>query len=332
MFRSISGNSGGAFFLIAGLFVFSLQDNIIKYFSGKYSVLEIVFIRGIVAAYLIFLALLITNKTIPLVSKKPFLVIIRGTLGFISYTCYYLAVAAMPLAEVAAITMTMPLFVTILSTVILRERVGPRRWIAIIIGFLSIVLILSPTGKFDALAVALSFAAAISYASHTIITRFLSSHDHPTTIAFNAIVVFTTLSVLISLMMHFQVFNVGDSHPSLLFLGRSWSNPSNPDFLLILLIGLIAATGFYCLSKAYCMSEASAVAPFEYTYLIWAVVFGYLFWDEVPSLETLLGILVLVGSSLYVWNRERQSHSRLDEIKTTQHPYIDQELLHNVTK
>ena len=81
--------------------------------------------------------------------------------------------------------------------------------------------------------------------------------------------------------------------------------PQGFDLLLMLAIGLIAAVGFYCLSQAYVVSEASAIAPFEFTYILWAVVFGYLFWNEIPGTTTFIGILVLVSSNLYIWYRER---------------------------
>ena len=86
--------------------------------------------------------------------------------------------------------------------------------------------------------------------------------------------------------------------------------PTDLDFMLMLVIGAIAAVGFYCLSKAYCSSEASAIAPFEFTYIVWAVVFGYLFWNEVPGVTTIFGIFVLISSSLYIWYRERQRERR----------------------
>jgi drug/metabolite transporter (DMT)-like permease len=148
--------------------------------------------------------------------------------------------------------------------------------------------------------------AAVTYASQTIITRFLGSHDHPLTIAFNAIFIFTCASGVLSLLLLSGVISVSSSHPSLAFFGRSWVMPEHIDLLLMLAIGLIAAVGFYCLSQAYCVSEASAIAPFEFTYIVWAVVFGYLFWQEIPGPTTVLGILVLVSSSLYIWYRERQ--------------------------
>ncbi len=297
--------ASGALILVFGLFLFSIQDVVIKYFSGHYSVLQIVFIRGLVALGVLMLVFRFSRETIAFKSRKPLLMVFRGLLGFTSYTCYYLAVAAMPLAEVVSITFTMPLFVTAMSALILGETVGPRRWCAVLIGFVGVVIILSPSGQFNSLAVVLAFGAAITYASQTILTRFLGSHDHPLTIAFNAIVIFTCASGLLSLFLFSGVITISSSHPSLAFFGRDWMQPQAVDFALMIVIGFIAAIGFYSLSKAYCTSEASAIAPFEFTYILWAVVFGYLFWNETPGPTTVFGVVVLISSSIYIWYRER---------------------------
>jgi len=309
-FQSLAGAVGGATILVFGLFLFSLQDIILKHFSDKYSVLQLVFLRGLIAMALMLAFLKLCRISVPLWSSKPKLILARGLLGFSSYIAYYLAIAAMPLAEVVAITFTMPLLVTAMSAIILGEKVGMRRWGAVIFGFVGVMVMLSPSGEFNALAVALAFTAAITYASHTIITRFLSSHDDPLTIAFNALLIFTVASALLSMLMLSGTIAVSSDHPSLAFFGRDWAMPGTLDMLLILAIGAIAAIGFYCLSKAYCMAEASALAPFEFTYIIWAVVFGYLFWDEIPSATTIAGILILVSSSLYISYRERQLEKR----------------------
>ncbi|HUV21992.1 MAG TPA: DMT family transporter [Gammaproteobacteria bacterium] len=302
----MTGAAGGASILVFGLFLFSIQDVIIKYFSGDYSVLQIVFVRGLIAMLLLLSLFAMMRERIPLLSKRPLLMLCRGLFGFSSYTCYYLAVAAMPLAEVVTITFTMPLFVTAMSAVILREKVGIRRWGAVIVGFAGILIILSPRGEFNPLAVLFAFLAALTYATQTIFTRFLGSHDHPLTIAFNAIFVFTCASAILSLSMHSGILSVSSSHPSLAFFGRDWMMPGSFDSLLMLAIGMIAAIGFYCLSQAYCVSEASAIAPFEFTYILWAVLFGFLFWNETPGPTTFIGIAVLVSSSLYIWYRERK--------------------------
>jgi len=309
-FQYLAGAVGAAAILIFGLFLFSLQDIILKHFSDKYSVLQLVFLRGLIAMALILAFLKLTRKSVPLLSSKPKLIVARGLLGFTSYIAYYLAIAAMPLAEVVAITFTMPLIVTAMSALILGEKVGIRRWGAVIFGFIGVMIILSPNGEFNTLAVVLAFTAAITYASHTIITRFLSSHDDPLTIAFNALLIFTLASALLSTLLLSGIIAVSSDHPSLAFFGRDWAMPGALDMSLILTIGAIAAIGFYCLSKAYCMTEASALAPFEFTYIIWAVVFGFLFWNEVPGATTIVGVLILVSSSLYISYRERQIEKR----------------------
>ena len=310
--------TSGALILVLGLFVFAIQDNIIKYFSDGYSVLQIVFVRSVIAVGLLLLIFRLSRESIPLFTRRPLLMMLRGLLGFGSYTCYYLAVASMPLAEVVSITFTMPLFVTALSALILREQVGLRRWSAVVVGFVGVVVILSPSGVFDSLAVVFAFGAAITYAVHTIITRFLGGHDHPLTIAFNAILVFAGASGVLSLLILTGVITISSDHPALEFLGRDWMMPAGVDLTLMGVIGVIAAVGFYCLSKAYCMSEASAIAPFEFTYILWAVVFGYLLWNEVPGPTTIVGVLILISSSLYIWYRERQIARRQTALQPIQ--------------
>jgi drug/metabolite transporter (DMT)-like permease len=302
----MTGTTGGATILVFGLFAFSIQDIIIKHFSSGFSVLQIVFVRGLVAMALLLLMFRLMRNSISLISKRPLMMLCRGLMGFSSYTCYYLAVAAMPLAEVASITFTMPLFVTAMSALILREKVGIRRWGAVIMGFVGVLIMLSPSGEFNGLAVMFAFLAALTYASQTILTRFLGTHDHALTIAFDAIFIFTVASGVVTLLLASGTLEVTSSHPSLAFFGRDWVMPQGFDLPLMLVLGLIAAVGFYCLSQAYVVSEASAIAPFEFTYILWAVVFGYLFWNEIPGTTTFIGILVLVSSNLYIWYRERQ--------------------------
>jgi drug/metabolite transporter (DMT)-like permease len=317
--------ANAAIILVFGLFLFSIQDIIIKHFSDDYSVLQIVFARGVIAIGLMLLYLRFTRESIPLISRRPGMMLARGLLGFSSYTTFYLAVAAMPLAEVVSITFTMPLFVTAMSALLLGEKVGLRRWSAVLAGFVGVVVILSPSGEFNALAVVFAFLAALTYASQTILTRFLGAHDHPMTIAFDAIVIFTVASGLISLALAGGLLTVDSTHPSLAFFGRAWQTPGGVDIVLMIAIGFIAAVGFYCLSRAYCSSEASAIAPFEFTYILWAVAFGYLFWNEMPGPTTIVGVAILVSSSLYIWYRERQIARRETALVPVQAAHLPQQ-------
>jgi len=307
---SSENTNSGILLLVFALFLFSLQDIIIKYFSDQYSVLQIVFIRGAVAVCLMWLLARLGSGLNQLRSQRPLLALTRGFLGFCSYTTYYLAVASLPLAEVVAIVFTAPLFVTAMSALLLREKVGLRRWSAVLAGFVGVLIIVGPAGKFASLAVILAFIASITYASHTIITRFLGSHDTPLTIAFNALMVFTVASALLSLTMMGGFISITSTHPSLVFFTRDWVVPETVDLCLMIFLGLNGAIAFYCMSKAYCVAPASTIAPFEFTYVVWAVVFGYLFWSEIPRTTTLAGLLILIGSSIYIWDRERKMQRR----------------------
>ena len=112
------------------------------------------------------------------------------------------------------------------------------------------------------------------------------------------------------------MIEIDSEHPSLAFFARDWAMPGQVDAILMLSLGLIAAVGFYCLSRAYATAEASAIAPFEFTYILWAVMFGYLFWRETPEPTTFVGIGILMSSSLYIWYRERRlARRQRDELK-----------------
>jgi len=300
----------GILLLVFALFLFSLQDMAIKYFSDQYSVLQIVFIRGVIAVSLMWLVARQIAESEQLASRRPYLALLRGLLGFCSYTTYYLAVAALPLAEVVAIVFSAPLFVTAMSALILREKVGLRRWSAVFAGFVGVLIIVGPVGEFSNLAVILAFIASISYASQTIITRYLAAHDTPLSIAFNALIVFTGASAILSLTMAGGFISITSTHPSMVFLARDWVLPGAFDLSLMIFIGFNGAVAFYCMSKAYCVAQASTIAPFEFTYVVWAVVFGYLFWSEIPRTTTLAGLLILIGSSIYIWDRERRLQRR----------------------
>jgi drug/metabolite transporter (DMT)-like permease len=313
----LEGNSGGALILVFGLFLFSIQDVIIKYFSGYYSVLEIVFIRCAIASMLVFLVMLMLPGKQAYIANRPGFMLVRGLLGFLSYLGYYMAIAAMPLAEVVSITFTMPLFVTALSALILGENVGFRRWAAVCVGFMGVLLIISPDGDFNLLAVSLAFMASITYATHTIITRVLSKNNNPLTMSFNTLAIFTIVSGILSLLVYSEIINIESTHPSMAFLGRDWIYPSETDWIYLIVIAFIAAIGFYCLTKAYCLAEASAISPFEFSYILWAVVYGIVFWNEIPEVTTHIGIAVLISSNIYISYRERLNQRKITTATTT---------------
>ena len=296
---------------VFGLFLFSLQDVIIKMFSDSYSVLQIVFARGVVALVPILIAVVVTSGWRGVVANKPKLLLLKGFLGFLSYLAYYMAIAALPLVDVVTITFSAPIIVTVLSAVLLHEPVGMRRWSAVFVGFLAIIIVVGPSGDFGNLATLLALLAAFAYACSILMTRFIGANDRPWTITLYSMLAFLIGSSIASVLVVLFGDSITTEDSSLQFLLRPWVIPEFKDCMLIGFLGLNAAVGFYCLIRAYWVSPASVIAPFEYTYVIWAVVFGYLIWSETPRTTTLIGIALLVASSFYIFRRELQLHKAI---------------------
>jgi S-adenosylmethionine uptake transporter len=325
----------GITLLVFSLFLFSLQDVVIKFFSDQYSVLQIVFIRGVIAGALLYMAACFYKTRHELWPFRPRLAILRGLCGFVSYTTYYLAVASLPLAEVVAIVFTAPLFVTVMSALFLREQVGARRWSAVVVGFIGVLIMLGAPVEvggasvrgdgiagngFDSLGIILSVIAAICYACQSILTRYLGVNDTPLSLAFSTTATFTIASGLLSIIFAVGVIEQTSTHPSLAFLMRDWVMPESIGLALMIFLGFNGAVAFFCMAKSYCVAPASTITPFEYTYMIWAVMFGFFLWGEIPRFTTIIGVAILITSSLYIWQRERQLAHADKSILNNQQP------------
>jgi len=263
----------GIAFLIAGVSVFSLQDVIIKWMSGEYPVHEIVFIRSLIAIVLILFIVRFEGGLKSLWTRRPVVHLVRGCAFFMAYTCYYLSLASLPLAEAAALYFTAPLFLAALSVPLLGEEVGVQRWLAICIGFLGVLIILRPGASVVDPASILALLSALAYAIAGIVTRRLGGTDSSSSMAFYTTVLYLTVTAVIGLVLgDGALFSVG--HASMEFLLRAWTLPSWSDLGLMAFLGLIAASAFYFLAQAYRVAQATTVAPFEYLGLLLAVIWG----------------------------------------------------------
>ncbi|MCP5001835.1 MAG: DMT family transporter [Hyphomicrobiales bacterium] len=293
----------GIILVASGIGIFSLQDVIIRWIGGTYPAFEIVFLRGLVALLPIGAMVYFSGGFSTLKVPHPRLNFLRGMLGLASYTAYYMALVAMPIAEATAIFFVSPMIVTLLSALFLKEKVGVRRWAAVLVGFTGVVIIMRPgTGLLDPVAV-LPLLAALTYAVSQIITRRIGKSQTGPSLAFLAMTVFVLLSGFFGALIGDGRF-ADASHPSIVFLLSAWSVPGIFDLFLIVVCGLIAAVGFYCLAQAYRIAPASVVAPFEFVAMPLAMFWGVLIWAEHPSSTTIAGVLLIVGSGIYVLNRE----------------------------
>ncbi len=293
----------GIGYLVVAMFFFSVQDVIIKFLSGDLAVHQIVFVRSLIAIPLIVLIARIEGGVGRLRTRRLGLQLFRGAIGFCAYTAFYLSIASVPLGLATTLFFAAPLFVTALAVLILKEHVSIRRWLAVIVGFAGIVIALQPgADAFDPAAL-LAVLASLLYAFEILVTRRLGRTESGASLAFYLLLAFLILSPVSGLILGTGAFAT-ESHPSLAFLTRAWIMPTPTDLALLAGCALAAGLGIYGTGQGYRFAQASVAVPFEYTSLFWAVLWGYLFWAEVPLLTTYIGIAFVVGSGLYIFYRE----------------------------
>ena len=296
-------NTQGITFIVLGMFIFSIQDSITKYIYKDIALYEMYFIRSLVSFLILIFYLKITNKPIIFKTHYPILTIIRLILFFFGFSSFYISLSIIPLATANALFFCSPFIMTIFARFVLKEDVGIQRWLAVIIGFVGVYIILNPDfNNFDYFKL-LPVFCAFCYAISMIIIRKTSKKDN----VFSQILQFYIAGITISLIFYFFIgdgqFNTIDN-PAAQFLFRKWF--TNLEFSLpyMIIIGVIAAGAFLSIFTAYRIASPSVVSPFEYTILIWASLSGWLIFGEIPTTRTFIGMLLIIGGGIYIFIRE----------------------------
>lgn len=299
----------GIALLVAGIAVFSIQDLILKLLSGAYPLHQAMVLRSLTALPLLLLLVHRDGGLGTLITPGTRAMILRGVVMFLAYTSYYLALAALPMATTVALYFSAPLFITILSVVILGEAVGPRRWVALFAGFAGVLIMVRPGGDLFDWAALLPVIAGLTYAISMISARRLGSSETAPALAFWGNAVFLVAAIAMSAVLGSGAWE-SDAHPSLAFLLRGWAMPTAFDLMLMMACGVIAAIGLTLLTQAYRVAESSVVTPFEYTGLLWSVIYGWIFWRDWPVLTDWIGIAIITGAGLYIlWREARQKRA-----------------------
>ncbi len=292
----------GILYLLLATTLFPIQDVIIKSFSDLYAVHQIVFLRSLCAIPVVLLIAQLDGSLRPLRLGSIKLQTLRAASAFLSYTVYYMALASIGLAETAAITFSTPIFVTILALLFLGEKIGLQRWGAILVGLLGVLVIVRPgLGVFEPAAL-LALLAAITYAVSIIATRKLGAKVSGGAMTLYALGLYTLGGGLFGLV--FSNLPLASPHPSLAFLFRPWIWPEPAHWPLFGALGLISGIGFFALSQAYRLADASVVTPFEYTVLPWAILWGFVFFGTLPDGATWIGLFLIVAAGLFILFRE----------------------------
>ena len=291
-------NLAGMVSLILGVMIFSIQDAIIKFISGDYAVTQAIGLRCLVALPILAAMVHYEAGLRGLWSKNSWALAVRGLIMLVAYTTYYMAFPALPLAEAIALFFTAPIIVTVLAGPILGERVSVHSWLAVAIGFIGVLTILRPGSALFEPAALLSLVSAATYALSMIIARKLGVSEPATVMAFYQNGVYLLGAVLIAAV--FAAVGIEElGHPSLDFLVRPWSMPNLTDFALMSICGVIAAVATFLLTHAYRLAEANLVTIFEYTGMIWAPLWGFLIFAEVPRWTTVAGTVLIIAAGLY---------------------------------
>ncbi|MFO1174784.1 MAG: DMT family transporter [Paracoccaceae bacterium] len=294
----------GVFFALGGALVLSVNDVSIKSLSGKYALHQVILTRAFISIILVLLVIAWSGSGFrQLLTRRRRAHLLRVSIVMVSNVTYFLGLAAMPLADAVATAFIAPIFVTLLSSVILHEHVGPRRWAAVGVGMLGVVVMLRPGAGVIHPAALLVLISAFCYASSHMMTRRMRDTESAMTLNFFVQCGFILVSGSMGLW-------VGDGHlsgssdPSVAFLFRQWVVPPVSDWPAFLATGLAVGIGGLMMSQAYRTTEAALVAPFEYAGMPMAIFWGATIFGTWPDRTAWAGIALIIGAGLYTLWRE----------------------------
>ena len=292
----LSKNQLGFLYMFMSICAFSLMDVIVKW-SIDYPIGQVLFFRGFFG--IIFYFFIIPRERLHnfYLTKRPGLHLLRCASGLIALVAIFIALRELPLATVVSISFAAPIFTTIFSIFFLSEKVGIFRWLAVLIGFIGI-LIITQLGINELniyYIYPIIFCLGLSYVAIAI--RQLSSTEPVWLISLN--------------------FSLAITLASLFTIPFGWVMPGIKDLLLLCLIGFLGGFANLWLGQSFKLSEVSLVSPLKYLALVFGIIFGYFIWDEIPTIKTLLGALLVVFSSLIILRREIYHKEKIPS--TTRH-------------
>ena len=262
---------------------FSIMDLIVKW-SENYPVGEVLFFRGFCGLIPLFFLIPKERYSNFYKTNRPFLHFKRCAAGLFAIVAIFIALRELPLATVVSITFASPIFTTIFSIFLLSEKVGLYRWLAVLVGFIGIIVISEP--GFSSMNIyyfyPIIFCLGLSYVAIAI--KQLSVSEPVWLISF-----YFSISIMIL---------------SFFTIPQGWLLPSIKDLFLLSLLGILGGLANLWLTQSYKFSDVSLVTPLKYLALVFAIIFGYLIWDEIPTLRTLIGSLLVIISSVIIFRRE----------------------------
>lgn len=278
-----SATLAGIALMLLAVWMFSFGDALGKYIVATYSVGQLLLLRAAFSLILLSPAIW-RQRAALLVIQRPGLQVIRVVLSTIEVAAFFAASVYLPLADVITYYLAAPIFVTAASAIFLGEHVGWRRWSAIVVGFIGVMIALRPTAQAVSWPALIALTGSASFAALMIITRSLRGTPD---------IVLTSAQFCGTLVFGLVVAPFG------------WITPGWSDLGLFAVAGCISIGAGLCVNRSLKLAPASVVTPYQYTMIIWAVIFGYAVFGDVPSLPMIVGAMVIILAGLYIFLRER---------------------------
>ena len=299
-----NNNPKGIILILLAMMVFSVQDGIMKYIFSFVSLYEVYLIRTVVSFALILFYLKLTKQPIVFKTQYPLLTFCRVILFFFGFSSFYISLTVLPLGFATALFFVTPFLITIFAHFFLKEEIGIRRWSAVVVGFIGVYITLNPDfNNFNYLSL-LPILCAFCYSLSMIIIKKTSEKDSVYTQTFT----FYFGAIIFSTIFYFLIgdgqYNTSD-HPASQFIFREWFVDLESSILFMVATGLTATVAFLLLFTAYSIASPAVVSPFEYSILLWSPLIGWIYFNEIPSLNTVIGILIIVSSGIYIFMREK---------------------------
>jgi drug/metabolite transporter (DMT)-like permease len=275
----------GILLMLLGVLMFSLNDVIGKWLVATYSVGQLLLFRSL-AAWLVLAPLVAKAGPSSIVRvERPWLQVLRVVVSVGDVACFYLAVTVLPLVDTMTYYQAGPIYVTLLAALLLKERVGWRRWTAVAVGFVGVAIALQPTSAALGWPALLALAGSVLFSLLMVITRALRGTPNLTMVAWQ----FGAAMMVGLVWAPFQ-----------------WVPFNSRDLILIGLVGVVSMAAMACVNRSLKLAPASVVVPYQYTMIVWAAIFGYLVFGDVPSGTVVAGATIIIAAGLYIFFREQQ--------------------------
>ena len=308
---SIKENTPKAIILIIiGMSSVAFQDALIKIISTETNIFLILLFRALLGFILLVIFLKIKKQPIIFKTNYPFLTTIRGILFFIAFCLYFFSLTKLSLAIAVILFFVSPFFITILSMIFLNEKIGLRRWLALIIGFTGVFLVMDPDIDNFNIYTTFPIICAFFYALTMIIQKKTSEGDNLYSQVFHIYIFALLITLMIGLITGNGHYN-DSSNQNLQFLLREWSLNNIYIIFSLLFIGVTGVIAFLCIFQAYRIGSPPSVAPFEYILIIWSLIISWIIWKETLSLKGFIGLGLIVFAGIYTFIRENKKHVQI---------------------